>query len=152
MVEDCVEAYGREEGVSAAVRGRQGMHHRRGLQPRVSTPRVSARLISSAQGNERSRWPGASGSIELAKRLRPDPAGCTGISWLSALESGKLAFVNWGLSLSPLIDETAGDQLVCDAVDSGNMEVVRWLVDGKGYADGDAAQVTSARRRVAGAG
>ena len=26
MVEDCVAAYGREEGVSAAVRGRQGMH------------------------------------------------------------------------------------------------------------------------------
>ena len=88
---------------------------------------------------------GRGGSIELAQRLIPDPAHWKDTSWTGALRSGNLAFMKWGLSFSPLVNEEyQGEFLVCDAVESGNIELVRWLVEEKGYYVTEEAVMASA--------
>jgi hypothetical protein len=72
------------------------------------------------------------GSVELAQLMNLSLSDFSPAELTPALRKGRLRFVQWVLSEKHLSHED-GKSAVADAAESGSFELVRWLVDEKGF-------------------
>jgi hypothetical protein len=74
----------------------------------------------------------AGGSVEVAQLIYRIPTDWHVFDMVAGLKRGRLPFVQWALSDS-VLDGSDGEFAVVCAAESGSMDLVRWLVDEKGY-------------------
>ena len=70
----------------------------------------------------------ASGFIEVAELIYPEPNSLNGVDLSPALQNGHLEFVQWVLSETELHPDVA-DGAISDAAQSGSIDLVRWLAE-----------------------
>ena len=78
------------------------------------------------------------GSIELAQRILPSSTTWETGDWHPALQNGHIAFARWALG-DTVLDENQAEGDVWHAAGSKSIELVRWLVEEKGYPITDGA-------------